>query len=256
MRAAPGGSPHTPSRRSGPSRLQLVHGAADLRDRERVRRDLHDAGPAAPDPDEVARYLFRRVVAWGRSSNVFLGKRLPASTSTWAPTRSTPRPSATPSVSSSFRTRRGSASSRGSSRTPGPAARRRGGGRDLRLQEQHRLRRQLLRLSREIPLRAIGDFQRVSDMFIPFLISVRSSAGPARWSRRPTARASPSASGADHIWEGVSSATTRSRPIINTRDEPLADAEKYRRLHVIVGDSTCPRRPTCSRWAAPTSCCG
>jgi hypothetical protein len=43
---------------------------------------------------------------------------------------------------------------------------------------------------------------------------------------------------AEHIWEGVSSATTRSRPIINTRDEPHADAERYRRLHVIVGDST------------------
>jgi proteasome accessory factor A len=42
---------------------------------------------------------------------------------------------------------------------------------------------------------------------------------------------------AEHIWEGLSSATTRSRPIINTRDEPHADAEKYRRLHVIVGDS-------------------
>jgi proteasome accessory factor A len=29
-------------------------------------------------PDEVARYLFRRVVSWGRSSNVFLadGSRL------------------------------------------------------------------------------------------------------------------------------------------------------------------------------------
>jgi len=42
---------------------------------------------------------------------------------------------------------------------------------------------------------------------------------------------------AEHIWERVSSATTRSRPIINTRDEPHADAERYRRLHVIVGDS-------------------
>lgn len=42
---------------------------------------------------------------------------------------------------------------------------------------------------------------------------------------------------ADHVWEGVSSATTRSRPIINTRDEPHADSTKYRRLHVIVGDS-------------------
>ena len=27
------------------------------------------------------------------------------------------------------------------------------------------------------------------------------------------------------------------RPIINTRDEPHADREKYRRLHVIVGDA-------------------
>lgn len=42
---------------------------------------------------------------------------------------------------------------------------------------------------------------------------------------------------ADHVWESVSSATTRSRPIINTRDEPHADSTLYRRLHVIVGDS-------------------
>lgn len=42
---------------------------------------------------------------------------------------------------------------------------------------------------------------------------------------------------ADHVWEGVSSATTRSRPIINTRDEPHADSKRYRRLHVIVGDA-------------------
>ncbi|WPF67188.1 MULTISPECIES: Pup--protein ligase [unclassified Corynebacterium] len=42
---------------------------------------------------------------------------------------------------------------------------------------------------------------------------------------------------AEQVWEGVSSATTRSRPIINTRDEPHADSTRYRRLHVIVGDS-------------------
>src|SRR5207302_8798712 len=35
----------------------------------------------------------------------------------------------------------------------------------------------------------------------------------------------------------ISGATTSSRSIINTRDEPHADAERYRRLHVIVGDS-------------------
>lgn len=42
---------------------------------------------------------------------------------------------------------------------------------------------------------------------------------------------------AEVMWEGASSATTRSRPMINTRDEPHADAVHHRRLHVIVGDS-------------------
>ena len=42
----------------------------------------------------------------------------------------------------------------------------------------------------------------------------------------------------------MSSATTRSRPIINTRDEPHADAERYRRLHVIVGDTNMGEYPT------------
>ncbi|HEX3812810.1 MAG TPA: depupylase/deamidase Dop [Mycobacteriales bacterium] len=33
--------------------------------------------------------------------------------------------------------------------------------------------------------------------------------------------------------------TTLKRPIINTRDEPHADPERYRRLHVIIGDANC-----------------
>lgn len=37
--------------------------------------------------------------------------------------------------------------------------------------------------------------------------------------------------------DGVSSSTTRSRPMINTRDEPHADPDEFRRLHVILGDS-------------------
>ncbi len=43
---------------------------------------------------------------------------------------------------------------------------------------------------------------------------------------------------ANQVWEGVSSATTRSRPIINTRDEPHGDSKRFRRMHVIVGDSS------------------
>ncbi|WP_165165245.1 Pup--protein ligase [Corynebacterium qintianiae] len=42
---------------------------------------------------------------------------------------------------------------------------------------------------------------------------------------------------AGQVWEGVSSATTRTRPIINTRDEPHGDSHRFRRMHVIVGDS-------------------
>jgi proteasome accessory factor PafA2 len=42
---------------------------------------------------------------------------------------------------------------------------------------------------------------------------------------------------ADFFEEEVGLETTLKRPIINTRDEPHADAQRYRRLHVIVGDA-------------------
>ncbi|WP_308806701.1 Pup--protein ligase [Actinotignum urinale] len=39
------------------------------------------------------------------------------------------------------------------------------------------------------------------------------------------------------MWDAISSASTRSRPMINTRDEPHGNPELMRRMHVIVGDS-------------------
>ena len=42
---------------------------------------------------------------------------------------------------------------------------------------------------------------------------------------------------ADFFEEPIGLETTLKRPIINTRDEPHADAAKYRRLHVICGDA-------------------
>jgi proteasome accessory factor A len=42
---------------------------------------------------------------------------------------------------------------------------------------------------------------------------------------------------ADFFEEEVGLETTLKRPIVNTRDEPHADATKYRRLHVIIGDA-------------------
>jgi proteasome accessory factor A len=42
---------------------------------------------------------------------------------------------------------------------------------------------------------------------------------------------------ADFFEEEIGLETTLKRPIVNTRDEPHCDANKYRRLHVIVGDA-------------------
>ena len=82
-----------------------------------------------------------------------------------------------------------------------------------------------------------GEFGRLADILIPFLVTRQLICGAGKVLQTPRGAVYCLSQRAEHIWEGVSSATTRSRPIINTRDEPLADAERYRRLHVIVGDS-------------------
>ena len=82
-----------------------------------------------------------------------------------------------------------------------------------------------------------GEFSRLAEILIPFLVTRQLIAGAGKILKTPHGATYAFSQRADHIWEGVSSATTRSRPIINTRDEPHADAEFYRRLHVIVGDS-------------------
>ena len=74
-------------------------------------------------------------------------------------------------------------------------------------------------------------------MLIPFFVSRQIYAGAGKVLQTARGAMYCISQRAEHIWEGVSSATTRSRPIINTRDEPHADAERFRRLHVIVGDS-------------------
>ena len=80
--------------------------------------------------------------------------------------------------------------------------------------------------------------------FIPFLITRQLICGagmishPTLGARNENAQAGFRLSQrADHVWDGVSSATTRARPIINTRDEPHADSTRFRRMHVIVGNS-------------------
>ncbi len=81
------------------------------------------------------------------------------------------------------------------------------------------------------------EFGEYVNILIPFLVTRQIFAGAGKIMRTSQGAKFCLSQRAEHIWEGVSSATTRSRPIINTRDEPHADAEKYRRLHIIAGDS-------------------
>ena len=188
-------------------------------------------------PDEVARYLFRRVVSWGRSSNVFLrnGARL------YLDVGSHPE-YATPECDSAVdlvtHDKAGERILEGLLVDAERRLREEGIAGDIYLfknntdsagnsygcHENYLVGRQ-------------GEFSRLADVLIPFLVSRQIVVGAGKVLQTPRGAVYCVSQRAEHIWEGVSSATTRSRPIINTRDEPHADAERFRRLHVIVGDS-------------------
>ncbi|MEJ5920749.1 Pup--protein ligase [Bifidobacterium thermophilum] len=68
---------------------------------------------------------------------------------------------------------------------------------------------------------------------LPFLITRQLFSGAGRM----TGHGFELSQRADYLDEAVSSATTRARPMVNTRDEPHADPREFRRLHVIIGDS-------------------
>src|SRR3954462_1159163 len=209
-------------------------------------------GQRCLSPDEVARYLFRRVVSWGRSSNVFLhnGARL------YLEVGSHPE-YATPECDSV---------------------------RDLVIHDkagerileslvqsaEQRLREEGIRgevylfknntdsagnsygCHENYLVEREGDFTKSTDVLIPFLVSRQIYAGAGKVLQTARGAMYCIAQRAEHIWEGVSSATTRSRPIINPRDEPHADAERYRRLHVIVGDSNMSEDATFLKVGTPS----
>lgn len=187
-------------------------------------------------PDEVARYLFRRVVSWGRSSNVFLrnGARLYLDVGSHPEYATAECDSLTQLVTHD---RAGEQVLE-----------------DLLIDAEQRLADEgiggdiyLFKNNTDsagnsygchenyLIVRA-GEFSRISDVLLPFLVTRQLICGAGKVLQTPRPRPSACPSGPSTSGR-VSSATTRSRPIINTRDEPHADAEKYRRLHVIVGDS-------------------
>jgi proteasome accessory factor A len=202
-------------------------------------------------PDEVARYLFRRVVSWGRSSNVFLenGSRL------YLDVGSHPE-YATPECDSPLQV---TTHDRAGERIVEALVR----AAEQRLTEEGLDGRiSLFKNNTDSAgnsygchenylVARVGEFQRLAEALIPFLITRQVFAGAGKVLATPRGTIFALAQRAEHIWEGVSSATTRSRPIINTRDEPHADAERFRRLHVIVGDSNMSEYTT---WLKVATC--
>jgi proteasome accessory factor A len=188
-------------------------------------------------PDEVARYLFRRVVSWGRSSNVFLenGARLYLDVGSH-PEYATPECDSIADLV--VHDKAGERILEGLVRSAEQRLREEGirgevflfknntdsAGNSYGCHENYLVERE-------------GDFTKFTDVLIPFLVTRQVYAGAGKVLQTARGAMYCISQRAEHIWEGVSSATTRSRPIINTRDEPHADAERFRRLHVIVGDS-------------------
>lgn len=188
-------------------------------------------------PDEIARYLFRRVITWGRSSNVFLanGSRLYLDVGSH-PEYATPECDRVSEVVTHDKAGEWVLQ-------------------DLVRGAEERLHEEgikgeiyLFKNNTDSAGNSYGchenylthrddDLSRHAEVLIPFLVSRQIYAGAGKILNTAKGPIYCLSQRAEHIWEGVSSATTRSRPIINTRDEPHADAELYRRLHVIVGDS-------------------
>ena len=113
-----------------------------------------------------------------------------------------------------------------------------------RPQEQLRRQGQQLRLPRELPAwpgrRPFGRIVAHDHAALrhpPDLLRRRQGRLRAARRRLPTTCRSSSRQRADFFEEEVGLETTLKRPIVNTRDEPHCDAQKYRRLHVIVGDA-------------------
>ena len=188
-------------------------------------------------PDEVARYLFRKVVSWGRSSNVFLrnGARLYLDVGSH-PEYATPE--CDDVIDLVTHDKAGERVLEG-----------------LLTDAEQRLHDEgiageiyLFKNNTDSAGNSYGchenylvgrggEFSRMADVLIPFLVTRQIVVGAGKVTQTPRGAGYSVSQRAEHIWEGVSSATTRSRPIINTRDEPHADPEKYRRLHVIIGDA-------------------
>jgi proteasome accessory factor A len=188
-------------------------------------------------PDDAARYLFEKVIPGGRHANVFLenGARLYLDTG-FHPEYATPE--CDDVVELVIHDKAGERIVD-----------------DIRRQAETRLREDgmggnilLFKNNTDSAGNSYGchenylvsrdvSFQRLAEVLSSFLVTRQIFAGAGKVLQTPRGFHYCLSQRAQHICQEISGSTTSARSIINTRDEPHAEAERYRRLHIILGDS-------------------
>src|SRR5215471_12589327 len=211
-------------------------------------------GQCRLSPDNIARYLFERVIPSARNANVFLenGARLYLDTG-FHPEYATPECDDVAELVSHDKAGERLVE-------------------DLRHQAETRLHEDGISgdillfknntdsagnsygchenylVSRDVP------FPRLAEALIPFFVTRQIFAGAGKVLPMLRGFHYCLSQRAQHICQEISSSTTSARSIINTRDEPHADAERYRRLHIIVGDSNMSEVTTYLKFGTTRRC--
>ena len=188
-------------------------------------------------PDEAARYLFRRVVSGGRSSDIFLrnGARLYLSAGSH-PEYATPECDNVLDLVAHDKA--GERILEGLLTDAGRRLREEGIAGDIYLFKNNTDSAGNSYGCHENYLAdRHGDVARLTNILTPFLVTRQIICGAGKVLATPPGATYCLSQRAGHVWDVASSAGTRSRAVIDTEARPHADAARFRRLRVTVGDS-------------------
>ncbi len=200
-------------------------------------------------PDEVARYLFRKVVSWGRSSNVFLrnGARLYLDVGSH-PEYATPE--CDDVVELVTHDKAGERTLEGLLIDAEQRLHDEGIAGDIYLFKNNTdSAGNSYGCHENYLVSRNGEFSRLADILIPFLVTRQMLVGAGKITQTPRGATFAVSQRAEHIWKGLE----RDHPVAADHQHPRRAArrrEKYRRLHVIVGDSNMSETTTMLKVAS------